>query len=109
MKKCYEWMSFLGLVFAASLANAQQSDPPPMAPGFKQAMQDCAQSLGISPPGPSSQPPSKSDMQKLQNCLSGKGFSPPAGPPPSGGPGGPPPGGWSQEDSQSSHGSGQAQ
>ena len=73
---------------------------PPRDPGFGQAMQDCAKSVGMELPVPPSgkapavdapkpdmppPPPAGPEKRKaLDACLAGKGFERPAGPPPDG-------------------------
>lgn len=96
-------MTMAGAMLAASAdvgAAAPVAGGTPLRdPGFEQAMQDCAKSVGMELPVPPSgkapaagakkgdmpPPPAGPEKRKaLDACLSGKGFERPAGPPPGG-------------------------
>ena len=50
---------------------------PAMSADMKQAMNDCAQRVGVKMNKDSR--PSKNDMKKIDSCISAKGFEKPAG------------------------------
>lgn len=58
-------------------ASDHKNQRPAMSADMKQAMDDCAKEAGVKLTRDSR--PSKSDMKKIDACLSAKGFEKPAG------------------------------
>ena len=70
--------STVGVAACASSGTSDHNDKrPAMSADMKQAMDDCAKRTGVKMNKESR--PSKSDMKKLEACMTAKGFEKPAG------------------------------
>ena len=70
--------STVGVAACASSSTSDHNHKrPAMSADMKQAMDDCAKKAGVKMNKESR--PSKSDMKKIDSCMSAKGFEKPAG------------------------------
>ena len=74
----------LTLTLIISTSSFARGGGPGQDSGFKEAMDACASELGISKPERGGRP-SQEEMETMDECMSGKGYERPSGPPPQGG------------------------